>query len=99
MVKASSSDIEWQSYGELDYGASHDLSLGIEEWCMLKGHLQQVGLDRLWCWSSHQRSCSRLCSGERTRCVATSPGRGEQGAEFEECSLSPVRETNYPDSR
>jgi SAM-dependent methyltransferase len=47
MVKASSSDIEWQSYGELDYGASHDLSLGIEEWCMLKGHLQQVGLDRM----------------------------------------------------
>lgn len=47
MVKASSSDTEWQSYGELDYGASHDLSAGVEEWSMLKSHLRQIGLDRM----------------------------------------------------
>jgi SAM-dependent methyltransferase len=47
MVKPSASDIEWQTYGELDYGASHDLSLGFEEWSMLKEHLQQVGPDRM----------------------------------------------------
>jgi SAM-dependent methyltransferase len=47
MVKPSVSDIEWRTYGELDYGASHDLSLGFEEWSMLKKHLQQVGLVRM----------------------------------------------------
>lgn len=47
MMKPSASDIEWQSYGELDYGASHDLSAGLEEWSMLKNHLQQIGLNRM----------------------------------------------------
>jgi ubiquinone/menaquinone biosynthesis C-methylase UbiE len=47
MVKASISDIEWQAYGELDYGASHDLLAGLEEWSMLTKHLQQIGLDRM----------------------------------------------------
>lgn len=47
MMKASSSDIEWQVYGELDYGASHDLSAGFEEWSLLKNHLKQVGLNRM----------------------------------------------------
>ncbi len=56
MVKASISDIEWQIYGELDYGASHDLSAGLEEWSMLKRHLQQVGLDRM-------HACVELCCG------------------------------------
>jgi SAM-dependent methyltransferase len=47
MVKASVSDVEWKTYGELDYGASHDLSAGLEEWSMLKNHLQQIGLNRM----------------------------------------------------
>jgi SAM-dependent methyltransferase len=47
MMKASGSDIEWQAYAELDYGASHDLSAGLEEWSMLKSHLQQIGLKRM----------------------------------------------------
>jgi ubiquinone/menaquinone biosynthesis C-methylase UbiE len=46
MMKASASDIEWQTYGELDYGASHDLSAGFGEWSVLKGHLQQMGPGR-----------------------------------------------------
>ena len=47
MIKSSASDIEWRIYGELDYGASDDLSAGLEEWSLLKVHLGQVGLDRM----------------------------------------------------
>jgi SAM-dependent methyltransferase len=47
MIKSSASDIEWRVYGELDYGASDDLSAGFEEWSLLKTHLRQVGLDRM----------------------------------------------------
>jgi SAM-dependent methyltransferase len=47
MVKPSISDVEWKTYGELDYGASHDLSAGLEEWSNLKMHLQQIGLSRM----------------------------------------------------
>lgn len=47
MVKASRSDTEWQAYGELDYGASHDLSAGLEEWSLLRSHLQQYGIDSM----------------------------------------------------
>lgn len=43
----SSSDTEWQVYGGLDYGASHDLQAGIEEWSLLRKHLQQYGLNRM----------------------------------------------------
>jgi ubiquinone/menaquinone biosynthesis C-methylase UbiE len=56
MTKASISDIEWQSYGELDYGASHDLSAGFEEWSMLKNHLQQIGFAQM-------RTCVELGCG------------------------------------
>jgi SAM-dependent methyltransferase len=47
MIKSSASDIEWKTYGELDYGASYDLSAGLEEWSLLKVHLDQIGLDRM----------------------------------------------------
>jgi ubiquinone/menaquinone biosynthesis C-methylase UbiE len=47
MIKSSASDIEWRTYGELDYGASDDLSAGFEEWSLLKTHLHQIGLDRM----------------------------------------------------
>jgi SAM-dependent methyltransferase len=47
MSKASKSNIEWQVYGELDYGASHDLPAGLEEWSLLRDHLKQYGLDRM----------------------------------------------------
>jgi ubiquinone/menaquinone biosynthesis C-methylase UbiE len=43
MMRASASNTEWQVYAELDYGASHDLSLGLEEWALLKGLLRQYG--------------------------------------------------------
>jgi ubiquinone/menaquinone biosynthesis C-methylase UbiE len=45
MIKSSASDIEWRTYGELDYGASDNLSAGLEEWSLLKAHLHQLGLD------------------------------------------------------
>lgn len=44
MLKASKSDIEWQVYGRLDYGASHELSSGLEEWSILQAHLRHYGL-------------------------------------------------------
>jgi ubiquinone/menaquinone biosynthesis C-methylase UbiE len=44
-MKGSRSDIEWRAYGEVDYGASHDLSAGLEEWSVLKNHLRHYGLD------------------------------------------------------
>jgi ubiquinone/menaquinone biosynthesis C-methylase UbiE len=44
-MKRSRSDIEWRVYGEVDYGASHDLSAGLEEWSLLKSHLRHYGLD------------------------------------------------------
>jgi ubiquinone/menaquinone biosynthesis C-methylase UbiE len=47
MVGASASNTEWQVYAELDYGASHDLLLGLEEWALLKNHLRQYGLDSM----------------------------------------------------
>ena len=47
MVNASASNIEWQAYAELDYGASHDLAAGLAEWALLKSHLTQYGLDRM----------------------------------------------------
>jgi SAM-dependent methyltransferase len=47
MPRASKSNIEWQIYGELDYGASHDLQAGMGEWSLLRNHLWQYGLDRL----------------------------------------------------
>lgn len=50
-MKASRSDLEWQVYGELDYGASHDKGAGFAEWSLLKTHLQQYGLD----------GCLRIC--------------------------------------
>lgn len=40
--KTASSDIEWRVYGELDYGASHDLRAGAEEWSLLRRHLRQM---------------------------------------------------------
>jgi ubiquinone/menaquinone biosynthesis C-methylase UbiE len=46
-MKASRSDTEWQAYGELDYGASHDLSAGLEEWSLLRSHLHEYGVDRM----------------------------------------------------
>jgi ubiquinone/menaquinone biosynthesis C-methylase UbiE len=55
-MKASRSDIEWQVYGQLDYGASHDLSGGLEEWALLKRHLQHYGLTR-------PRTCVELGCG------------------------------------
>jgi SAM-dependent methyltransferase len=47
MTKSSASDIEWRVYGELDYGASTDLSAGFQEWSLLKSHLRQIGLDQM----------------------------------------------------
>lgn len=47
MLRASRSNIEWQIYGQLDYGASHDLPAGLEEWSLLRSHLQQYGLDEM----------------------------------------------------
>jgi SAM-dependent methyltransferase len=44
MNEGNASDIEWKVYGELDYGASHDLSAGLKEWSLLKSHLQHYGL-------------------------------------------------------
>ena len=43
--------MEWQVYGELDYGASHDSAAGLDEWSLLKNHLQHYGLnnDMLTC--------------------------------------------------
>jgi SAM-dependent methyltransferase len=46
-IRASRSDTEWRSYGELDYGASHDLAEGFQEWSLLKNHLAQYGLDEM----------------------------------------------------
>jgi len=42
-MRAAKSDVEWAVYGNLDYGASHDVSAGIEEWSILRKHLQQCG--------------------------------------------------------
>ena len=47
MIKSSASDIEWRVYGELDYGASADLSAGFQEWSLLKTHLRQIGLGQM----------------------------------------------------
>jgi 2-polyprenyl-3-methyl-5-hydroxy-6-metoxy-1,4-benzoquinol methylase len=47
MIKSSASDIEWRVYGELDYGASAELSAGFQEWSLLKTHLGQIGLDQM----------------------------------------------------
>lgn len=44
-MKGSRSEIEWRVYGEADYGASHDLSAGLEEWSILRSHLRHYGLD------------------------------------------------------
>jgi SAM-dependent methyltransferase len=49
MHNGSDSDIEWQVYGELDYGASHDLSAGRKEWLLLRSHLQHYGLGGMRC--------------------------------------------------
>jgi len=46
-MKGSRSDIEWLAYGEVDYGASHDLSAGLKEWSLLRSHLRQYGLGTL----------------------------------------------------
>jgi ubiquinone/menaquinone biosynthesis C-methylase UbiE len=43
-MNTAKSDIEWGVYGNLDYGASHDVSAGIQEWWVLKKHLKQCGL-------------------------------------------------------
>ena len=43
-VRASASNIEWQTYAAQDYGASHDLPAGLAEWAILKDHLRQYGL-------------------------------------------------------
>jgi SAM-dependent methyltransferase len=50
------SDIEWQAYGKLDYGASHDVSAGQKEWSLLKRHLEHYGLH-------HMCSCVELGCG------------------------------------
>jgi ubiquinone/menaquinone biosynthesis C-methylase UbiE len=47
MNEGSASDTEWRVYGELDYGASHDLSAGLKEWSLLRNHLQHYGLGRM----------------------------------------------------
>jgi len=44
-VKQSPSNIEWQAYGRADYGASHDLNMGAQEWAVLRSQLRQYGLD------------------------------------------------------
>lgn len=43
MPLCSASDLEWQIYAKLDYGASHDLAHGSAEWNVLKGLLHQFG--------------------------------------------------------
>jgi SAM-dependent methyltransferase len=45
MALSSASNLEWQAYARLDYGASHDLRHGAEEWAVLKRHLRQFGAD------------------------------------------------------
>jgi ubiquinone/menaquinone biosynthesis C-methylase UbiE len=40
------SNIEWQAYGKLDYGASNELEMGIKEWKILREHLRQYGFER-----------------------------------------------------
>jgi SAM-dependent methyltransferase len=44
-VKQSPSNIEWRAYGRIDYGASHDLEMGAQEWALLRKQLGQYGLD------------------------------------------------------
>jgi SAM-dependent methyltransferase len=46
MPLSSASDLEWQAYAKLDYGASHDLGHGTEEWEVLRRHLHQFGFRR-----------------------------------------------------
>jgi ubiquinone/menaquinone biosynthesis C-methylase UbiE len=43
-MKAAKSDLEWGVYGNLDYGASHDVAAGFEEWSILRKHLRQCGV-------------------------------------------------------
>jgi SAM-dependent methyltransferase len=44
MSGASISNIEWCEYGKLDYGVSHDLTHGIEEWRELREVLHGYGI-------------------------------------------------------
>ena len=45
-MQTPKSNIEWQAYGRLNYGASNELELGLREWAMLREHLRQYGFER-----------------------------------------------------
>jgi hypothetical protein len=66
MIKSSASDIEWRTYGELEYGASDNLSAGLEEWSLLKTHLHQLGLDRMQTCVELGCGCGRLTNALKT---------------------------------
>jgi ubiquinone/menaquinone biosynthesis C-methylase UbiE len=44
-MKQPSSNVEWRAYGKADYGASHDVALGVREWAILRRQLRQYGLE------------------------------------------------------
>src|SRR5664279_6261721 len=44
VLHASASNIEWRAYGNVDFGASHDLDHGIAEWRELKEVLCEYGV-------------------------------------------------------
>lgn len=87
MVRASRSDIEWQVYGELNYGASHDLAEGIEEWSLLKSHLQHFGLNRMSTCVELGCGAGRLTAAlardfDEVHALDVSPDRIKQGSKM-----------------
>ncbi len=53
----AASNVEWKTYGDLDYGASHDYARGLQEWALLREHLRQYGL------AAHDSALEIGCGG------------------------------------
>jgi ubiquinone/menaquinone biosynthesis C-methylase UbiE len=71
-MQQSQSNIEWRAYGKADYGASHDLGLGVLEWAILRGQLRQYGLQ------SYGRAVELGCgNGRLTHSIAQEFGSVE----------------------
>lgn len=83
IVKPAKSDIEWGVYGNLDYGASHDVAAGIEEWSLLRKHLRQRGLSVMQTCVELGCGAGRLTSAlardfAKVHALDISPDRTEQ---------------------
>jgi SAM-dependent methyltransferase len=76
----AASNVEWKTYGDLDYGASHDYARGLQEWALLREHLRQYGL------AGHDAALEVGCGGGRlTNAVA------QDFATVHACDVAPAR--------